>query len=123
HSVFRASDVDRLAAELAIDAAEEAAEAEQAAAASEGPAPAPEGVGTGRGRRRDPIKLVSTRISMDSRWAEISEKDMATWLDALEPVQFDRVRKVSAYAIESLQRVLAMLDEQERRLGTNRSEE
>src|SRR5438309_1952846 len=78
-SVFRASDVERLAAELAVDAAGRAAERE-AAASSE----ATEGAEGGRVRRRDPVKLVGTRISMDSRWAEISEMDIAAWLDALE---------------------------------------
>ena len=56
-------------------------------------------------------------ISMDSRWAEISDKDIATWLDALEPVQFERVHKVAELAIERLRRVQQMLAEHEQRLG------
>src|SRR5207253_11018999 len=70
-----------------------------------------------RARRRDAIKLMGTRLSMDSRWAEMTDKDIATWLDALESVQFERVRKVANIAIERLQHVLQMLDEHEKRLG------
>jgi hypothetical protein len=58
---------------------------------------------------------MGTRLSMDSRWAEMSDQDIATWLDALEPVQYERIRKVANIAIERLQRVLAMLDEAQAR--------
>jgi len=115
-SVFRASDVDRLALELGIGAAAE--QVEQAAPAPEATSPAPEVKDT-RTRRRDAIKLVGTRLSMDSRWAEISDKDLATWLDALEPVQFERVRKVAGIAIERLERVLQMMDDFEKSKGTS----
>jgi len=113
-SVFRATDIERLAQELAAPVAAQAEpetpseQADDAGAAAAKP---------GRVRRRDPIKLIGTRLSMDSRWAEISDADIATWLDALEPVQFERVRKVSSLAIERLQRVLAMLDDQENKLN------
>jgi excisionase family DNA binding protein len=114
-SVFRRADVERLLTEVRADAQ---AEAEAAAAArepeEEAPAEAAEG---GRRRRRDPIKLMGTRLSMDSRWAEMSDQDIATWLDALEPVQHDRIRKVANIAIERLQRVLAMMDEVQARTG------
>ncbi len=117
-SVFRATDVEKLAAELGAPAANEVADV----APIEEPIATPEAAATVRTRRRDAIKLVGTRISMDSRWAEITEKDIATWLDALEPVQFQRVRTVSTLAIESLRRVIAMLDEHEKRLGITHSE-
>lgn len=117
-SVFRATDVEKLAEALGSPTATEAAEAE----AVEEPVATPEAAATVRTKRRDAIKLVGTRISMDSRWAEITEKDVATWLDALEPVQFQRVRTVSTLAIESLQRVIAMLDEHEKRVGITQSE-
>ena len=58
---------------------------------------------------------MGTRLSMDSRWAEMSDQDIATWLDALEPVQYERIRKVANIAIERLQRVLAMMDEMQAR--------
>jgi len=113
-SVFRTGDVEKLAEALAAPtpvAAPEVAEVE------------PEQVPLGstpqaearRTRRRDAIKLMGTRLSMDSRWAEMTDKDIATWLDALEPVQFERVRKVANIAIERLQRVLAMMDEFEQK--------
>jgi hypothetical protein len=112
-AIFRASEVDRLAAEVRPDTP-----AVGQTAAVEKPAEA-EAVGTPTGaksRRRDPIKLIGNRISMDSRWAEISDEDIATWLDALEPVQFERVRKVAGIAIERLERVVAMLDKHDARL-------
>ena len=116
-SVFRASDVDKLAGELrAATNAEQAEEAARAAPIQEaGPQQAtPTGPDT-RTRRRDAIKLMGTRLSMDSRWAEMTDKDIATWLDALEEVQFERVRKVAGIAIERLQRVLQMMDDFEKK--------
>lgn len=116
-SVFRTGDVEKLIAQIAVashealiaEAAMEAVEAEaQADNAPAGLAPQLE---ARRTKRRDAIKLMGTRLSMDSRWAEMTDKDIATWLDALEPVQFDRVRRVAGTAIERLQRVLAMMDE------------
>ncbi len=113
-SVFRAGDVEKLAEALATPVAvteQEVVEVE------------PEKVPLGstpqaearRARRRDAIKLMGTRLSMDSRWAEMTDKDIATWLDALEPVQFERVRKVANIAIERLQHVLDMMDEFEQK--------
>jgi len=116
-SVFRATDVDKLASELkASSQAEAVATAIAASDASQegGAAPAPDV----RTRRRDAIKLMGTRLSMDSRWAEMSDKDIATWLDALEEVQFERVRKVAGIAIERLQRVLQMMDDFEKQKKT-----
>jgi hypothetical protein len=111
-SVFRRADIEALATELRANAEAEAA----AATASEETAEtAPSGAERGRRRRRDPIKLMGTRLSMDSRWAEMSDQDIATWLDALEPVQYDRIRKVADTAIERLQRVLAMMEEMQAR--------
>jgi hypothetical protein len=107
-SVFRTADVEKLAQQMAAPAP--ASEPEPAEALT-GPAPQAE---TRRARRRDPIKLMGTRLSMDSRWAEMTDQDIATWLDALEPVQFERVRRVANIAIERLQRVLVMMDEVER---------
>jgi hypothetical protein len=116
-SVFRRADVDRLLAEAraGIEAEVEAAAA-AVASGDGGEAPAEAGEG-GRRRKRDPIKLMGTRLSMDSRWAEMSDQDIATWLDALEPVQYDRIRKVANIAIERLHRVLAMMDETQSRTG------
>ena len=120
-SVFRTTDVDLLVAEIAraaepaLDtAAPDATTTEQAVDATPPPGltPNPE---ARRARRRDAIKLMGTRLSMDSRWAEMSDKDIATWLDALEPVQFDRVRRVANTAIERLRKVLTMMDEFEAR--------
>lgn len=119
-SVFRATDVERFAAELSVVAPEVAIDT---AHADEQPVTSPEEAANVRTKRRDAIKLIGTRLSMDSRWAEISDKDIATWLDALEPVQFERVRKVSNLAIERLQRLLAMLDEQETRLNSTPGKE
>lgn len=115
-SVFRAGDVDKLALELEGDAAQEAAQTQQAA--SEETAGPQAEVKDTRTKRRDAIKLMGTRLSMDSRWAEMSDKDIATWLDALEPVQFERVRKVASTAIERLERVLQMMDDFEKPKGT-----
>jgi hypothetical protein len=117
-SVFRTSDVDRLQAEIARSAEValdsvvglEPSMADAAMEATSPPGLAPH-LEARRTRRRDAIKLMGTRLSMDSRWAEMSDKDIATWLDALEPVQFERVRRVANTAIERLQRVLAMMDE------------
>ena len=118
-SVFRATDVDKLASELKASSQAEAVATATAIAASDasqegGAAPAPDV----RTRRRDAIKLMGTRLSMDSRWAEMSDKDIATWLDALEEVQFERVRKVAGIAIERLQRVLQMMDDFEKQKKT-----
>jgi hypothetical protein len=116
-SVFRAADVDRLAQELQLPVSPP-----DAPAPSDDAATTPEVRPGGRARRRDPIKLIGTRLSMDSRWAEISEADIATWLDALEPVQIDRVRNVANLAISSLQRLLTMLDSHESTLGKGSKE-
>jgi hypothetical protein len=113
-SVFRRADVDRLLAEVRASAE---AEAEAAAVEAAEPEAPTEGAEGGRRKRRDPIKLMGTRLSMDSRWAEMSDQDIAVWLDALEPVQYDRIRKVAGIAIERLQRVLAMMDDMEARTG------
>ncbi len=110
-SIFRTADIDRLAEEVnRARTAEQAAQAEQSAQAVSA---APQSVG--RVRRRDPIKLIGTRLSMDSRWAEITDEDIATWLDATERVQYERVRKVANLAIEQLQRLLRMVDDAEAR--------
>jgi hypothetical protein len=114
-SVFRATDIERLASEMHAGPATEAAAPD--AAPDQAPVTTPEEATTVRTRRRDAIKLIGTRLSMDSRWAEITDKDIATWLDALESVQFERVRKVSALAIERLQRLQTMLDEHEQKLA------
>lgn len=115
-SVFRRADVELLIAEVraSAEADAEAAAAAATPTAEGGEAPAEVAAG-GRRRRRDPIKLMGTRLSMDSRWAEMSDQDIATWLDALEPVQYERIRKVANIAIERLQRVLAMMDEMQAR--------
>ncbi len=110
-SVFRAADVDRLVRELGeATQAKEAAEADEQAAGQIIGKPA-------RVRRRDPVKLIGTRLSMDSRWAEITDEDIATWLDAIERVQFERVRKVATLSIERLRRVLEMMDAFEKAKG------
>lgn len=113
-SVFRTADVEKLAQEMAAPPTQEV---EQEGAEVE-PGQVPLGstpqAEARRTRRRDAIKLMGTRLSMDSRWAEMTDKDIATWLDALEPLQFERVRKVANIAIERLQRVLAMMEEFER---------
>lgn len=111
-AVFRAAEIDRLAEAMrpAVDAGVEGVEVgdpdvddQQAEAAQQG-----------RPRkRRDPIKLIGTRISMDSRWAEITDEDFLTWLDALEPVQYERVRKVAALTMERLNKMLDFMDKQQ----------
>jgi DNA-binding transcriptional MerR regulator len=114
-SVFRAADVDRLARETA-EVAGLTAQADEAATADEQATGQSSGKPV-RVRRRDPVKLIGTRLSMDSRWAEISDEDIATWLDAIERVQFERVRKVANLSIERLRRVLEMMDAFERAKG------
>ncbi|MEO5953646.1 MAG: helix-turn-helix domain-containing protein [Chloroflexia bacterium] len=124
-SVFRTSDVDRLAAEILASATaveEEPVEAEESEDVSAPPGLTPQ-LEARRAKRRDAIKLMGTRLSMDSRWAEMTDKDIATWLDALEAVQFDRIRRVASHAIERLQRVLIMMDEFEAQNGTPNTQE
>ncbi|MEA2573425.1 MAG: hypothetical protein QOH93_723 [Chloroflexia bacterium] len=99
--VFRAADVEKLVAEVGAAAAQVAAQAQQEDGEAAGPT---------RARRRDPVKLIGTRLSQTSRWAEITDSDIATWIDALEPVQFDRVRKVVDIAMDRLQRVRASIE-------------
>jgi hypothetical protein len=113
-SVFRAADVEKLAQELGIPAPGSAAPAQEIAQASVQETSGTTVPSTIRPKRRDPVKLIGTRLSMDSRWAEISDEDIATWLDAIEPVQYDRVRKVATLTIERLQRVMAMMGEMKR---------
>ena len=115
-SVFRATDVDKLASDLRATTATENAEVAEPVAATLEANPQPHGAPATdtRTRRRDAIKLMGTRLSMDSRWAEMTDKDIATWLDALEEIQFERVRKVAGIAIERLQRVLQMMDDFEK---------
>ena len=118
-SIFRASDVQRLAQKVAgaIKTAEAAAERALGAEAGEGQTPDGQTppMEARRTKRRDAIKLMGTRLSMDSRWAEMSDKDIATWLDALEPVQFERIHKVTEIAIERLQRVQTMMADFEKK--------
>jgi hypothetical protein len=111
-SVFRSSDVEKLAATLGIEApqAESAPITSPAGEESTPDATSDAAPSATRRKRRDPIKLIGTRLSMDSRWAEISDEDIATWLDAIEAVQFDRVRRVAHIAIERLNRVLSAID-------------
>jgi hypothetical protein len=116
-SVFRASDVEKLAETLAAPPPTVETQ-EVVIAPSDVPLGSTPQAEARRTRRRDAIKLMGTRLSMDSRWAEMTDKDIATWLDALEPVQFERVRKVANIAIERLQRVLAMMEEFERNART-----
>ncbi len=103
-SVFRTGDVEKLVAEMgaARTAAEADTETRQGGEQDEAPA---------RARRRDPVKLIGTRLSQTSRWAEITEQDIATWADALEPVQYDRVRKVVDLAMDRLQKVRASIEQ------------
>jgi hypothetical protein len=111
-SVFRRADVEVLASELRANAEAEAAAAVAVDESVETPS---DGAESRRRKRRDPIKLMGTRLSMDSRWAEMTDQDIATWLDALEPVQYERIRKVANIAIERLQRVLEMMEEMQTR--------
>lgn len=99
-SVFRTGDVERLVAEAGATVAPAVAEVEQA---GEGQAPT-------RVRRRDPVKLIGTRLSQTSRWAEITDQDISTWIDALDPVQYNRVRKVVDIATDRLQKVRASIE-------------
>jgi DNA-binding transcriptional MerR regulator len=115
-SVFRAADVDRLVREIA-EAAGLAIQANEVAALDDEQAAGPSSGKPVRVRRRDPVKLIGTRLSMDSRWAEISDEDIATWLDAIERVQLERVRKVANLSIERLRRVLEMMDAFEKAKG------
>lgn len=101
-SVFRAGDVERLVAEVGAAAAQVVAETEQ---------PGSEGETPTRARRRDPVKLIGTRLSQTSRWAEITDQDISTWIDALDPVQYDRVRKVVDIAIDRLQKVRTSVEQ------------
>ena len=112
-SVFRATDVEKLARASPRHRLRRAGRTYRRQSLT-GPSRFYPEAETRRTRRRDAIKLMGTRLSMDSRWAEMTDQDIATWLDALEPVQFDRVRKVANLAIERLQRVLAMMDDFEK---------
>ncbi len=118
-SIFRAGDVQRLAQEVAGAIKTAEAAAERALEAEVGEGQASDGLTppmeARRAKRRDAIKLMGTRLSMDSRWAEMSDKDIATWLDALEPVQFERIHKVTEIAIERLQRVQTMMADFEKK--------
>jgi DNA-binding transcriptional MerR regulator len=114
-SVFRRNDVERLLEAANLQAQVEPSAVEGVSEEAAVPRGLSPGAEARRTRRRDAIKLMGTRLSTDSRWAEMSDKDIATWLDALEPIQYERVRKVANIAIERLQRVLAMLDEFEHR--------
>jgi hypothetical protein len=127
-SIFRAGDVQRLAQELAnttqaeqiaIESAleDQAEQTEQEGQAPVGMSPRME---ARRTKRRDAIKLMGTRLSTDSRWAEMSDQDVATWLDALEPVQFERIRRVTEIAIERLQHVQTRLAEFEKKTDRQR---
>ncbi|HEY0070940.1 MAG TPA: helix-turn-helix domain-containing protein [Chloroflexia bacterium] len=105
-SVFRASDVEKLIVEMGVASL---AEAEALSAEAQQPG---EQTGTPmRARRRDPVKLVGTRLSQTSRWAEITDADIATWIDAIEPVQYDRVRKVVDIAMDRLEKVRASIEQ------------
>lgn len=115
-SIFRTGDVDKLLSQIAASAPEPVqAEVAPDETTEFSESPAPPGLTpqleARRTKRRDAIKLMGTRLSMDSRWAEMTDKDIATWLDALEPVQFDRIRRVANLAIERLNRVLIMMDD------------
>lgn len=101
-SVFRAGDVEKLVVELGVAA--RAVEAQAQAASEQAGMPA-------RARRRDPVKLLGTRLSQTSRWAEITDQDIATWIDALEPVQYERVRKVVDIAVDRLEKVRASIEQ------------
>lgn len=103
-SVFRSGDVEKLVAELKPAVAEAQQAEPQAQDDEQDGTPA-------RSRRRDPVKLVGTRLSQTSRWAEITDQDIATWIDAIEPVQYDRVRKVVDIAVDRLQKVRASIDQ------------
>ena len=117
-SVFRAADVEKLAQELGIPAPGAALPAQETTQPNVQDAQAADAAvpSTARPKRRDPVKLIGTRLSMDSRWAEISDEDIATWLDAIEPVQYDRVRRVANLTIERLQRLMAMVDQMKREI-------
>src|SRR3954471_15333362 len=121
-SVFRAADVESLAQTLAAPPLEIEPEEIQIDP-SQVPLGSTSHAEARRTKRRDAIKLMGTRLSMDSRWAEMSDNDIATWLDALEPVQFDRIRRVANLAIERLQRVLVMMDEFEAQNTTSQPQE
>lgn len=107
-SVFRAGDIDKLVAE--ISAAQAAAEPKAVAPPESSDEQASAGP-VSRVRRRDPVKLIGTRLSQDSRWAEITDADISTWLDATEPIQLERVQRVAGIAIERLRKVLAGIDQ------------
>ncbi|MDQ6695779.1 MAG: hypothetical protein M3014_15445 [Chloroflexota bacterium] len=114
-SAFRTADIEALAQEMGLASTSHAAEQTtlETDEAEESTSP------TARRKPRDPVKLIGTRISMDSRWAEISDEDIAAWLDALEPVQFARVRKVAQLARERLEKVLSLMDSLESAGGSS----
>ena len=100
-AVFRTRDVAALAAALA---------AERQAADAAAPAPPVEAAVVPRKReqalRRDPVKKVGTRLSQDMRWGEITDADLAAWLDALDRRSYGAVRFAARQAITHLTQVL-----------------
>ncbi len=84
----RSADVAALVAELGVDTREEAPKRVKSASAR-----------------------VQTRLTADSRWAEIGEAEIREWASRADPTRRQAARKAAAGAKERLEAVLRALDE------------
>ncbi len=99
----RTEDVDRLARELAVEAT------------SQEPLPDPKVV-----HRNDPVRKLKLRLQQDAKWPEIDEKAMRAWAEEVDPISFQRMRRVAEDTIAQLQMLIRVIDETEKKHPKNR---
>ena len=61
--------------------------------------------------RNDPVRKLKLRIQQDAKWHEVDEAAMRAWAKELDPISYERMQKVAADAIKSLQLIIQVLDE------------
>lgn len=63
--------------------------------------------------RNDPVRKLKLRIQQDAKWYEVDEAAMRAWANELDPISYERMRKVARDAIGKLEQVIQILDETE----------
>ncbi len=61
--------------------------------------------------RNDPVRKLKLRIQQDAKWPEVDETAIRAWAGELDPISYNRMKKVAHDAIERLQLVIKVLDE------------
>jgi hypothetical protein len=102
---FRTSEVQALYNEL-----HPSAELVEAVAADELESAGVEETGPVR-KKQDPQMRVYLRLQADAKWYDISEEDIHTWFQQLDPGGYERNKRNAEHTIKKLQYLVSLIEE------------